>query len=316
MKKFLLLFLSCVIFTTQINSKNLSLEPQIYFYFSGDTIPYAQKWFDEIKAKYPKAGFDDTTFLREGYMLDIFGERTAAGWFASHFDINPEIQTYFNKVEHIKIICGEAKDMQELNRICEIYYTDSGNLDLKDQRTLYEIEGVFLHEVYHCCCLPEPAYSFLTDYHIGDIALAGMLGAYLTKWYSNDNTTKATCSQIAKGCETLILSIFALVLTKTVVDKRQNEYEADINVIKHGSKEAIQGMKDHIIKFYGTIQDQRVCKTLIEKLKSMQENAWTINKSNYTRLITLLQRTEDLYIDLIHPAPQTRIEYLSKALAQ
>ena len=302
----------------------LNIESSVFVSIEYDFMPFAQQWFETIKTKHADIGFDSATFLREGYTLSL--NAAPIEWMALYYG-NPSKETKiafskellnaeYDNLEKIKVICGNKKDLLELNRICQLYYENPEELSVEDQEYLSCIEALFLHNMYRILNFPKKINSFIESVDI--ISEFGWMGSIIAYFYTKDAINKKYASSGIKIFGTIVLINYAIMLQQYFYNYRQNAYEADLNIIKHGDAQNIQGfisyLQDKDNKYKEN--DLKIFQTTIENVESLEKSAWSITKPSYAVLVYMLKGMQNFYIDPTRPSIETRIKYLTEALNQ
>ncbi len=287
MKKVFLLYALCIfsIFNLQSNdsedTQKAHISGNLYVHFSTDFMPYAQRWFEELKIKYAQAGFDEITFLREGSYI-INKKETPSGWMACyHTHLNKTIKSNFNNLKAIKLIFASREDLEKLNKICQIYYENPKKLSLEDKKYLNRVTGLLLHEIYHCLSQSKNTFS---------------------SFAFNFNMAMST--------NILFYKVYDLYA------KRSEEYKADMHALHHGTAEDIEGLISFFKETHESYKKAGLKKLdpAISKLESLQKQHWNVLKAPYITAIAILKGAQSIQIDHDHPSIENRIRYLSEAL--
>lgn len=295
------------------------IAPNLYICFPTGFMPFAQQWFEELKIKHPDAGFDDITFLREGYQINWLDQIVAAGWCASYYKNPSEAsKNHFNNLDHIKVICGQKDYLVELNRVCQLYYESPEEFSAQDKEYLDRVEGIFLHEIYHCQHLPKVHNSYFDTIYVANNIGLGCAGiAYAIAHYGthNENHKKYALSAMKYLGAAWIANVM-LAIGQDIYNVNQNEYEADMHSIKHGNAQTHGGM----IAFFKEIDESyekngwKIFDSIIKKLEASKADQWYTLKPSNAALVYLLKGLQNFYIDRAHPSLETRIKYFSDAL--
>ena len=300
-------------------NQNSEIAPDLYLCFSTDFMPFAQQWFKEIKIKHAEAGFDESTFLREGYRITFSGQIVAAGWMASYYnDLIDDVKKEFNNLSDVKVICGQKNDLEKLNRVCQLYYENPEEFSEKDQEYLDRIEGIFLHEIYHCLHLPKVHNSYFDTIYVANNIGLGCAGiAYAIAHYG---TQKASHKEYAlSAMKYLGAAWIANVMTaigQDIYNVNQNEYEADMHAIKHGNAQTHQGF----ISFFKEVDESydkagyKIFDSIIKKLEASKADQWNVLKPSNAALVYILKGMQNIYIDRSHPSIESRIQNFSEAI--
>ena len=285
------------------------MEPKIYYFYEASAIPFAQKWFEDVKIKHAQAGFSDHIFLREAYLLTNTGQiNSESNWLAaSSLKIAPEAHIYFAGKDTIDLIGAPAQDLLDLNAAAQNLYEDPENLSLKNSIILHIAEGILLHEIYHCIQPFKTLGSFFNK-----IAVPLSILLQIIRYFSTHTLLTYICTIGAYS--TLFIWIFLYIFNITRM--RRNEYLADMHLIKHGNAQSIQGFITFLETFDKKLAHKRIFQTPISWLENRKQKAFTITRYFYSGCIKILTAIQDFYIDAHHPAFATRKTYLSKALQQ
>ena len=285
------------------------MEQKVYYFYEASAIPFAQKWFEEIKIKHAQAGFSNHIFLREAYFLNIFGKiNPESNWLAAtSLNVAPDAQKYFNGNQTIDLIGAPAQDLLDLNAAAKNLYEDPENLTLENKNLLERAEGLLLHEIYHCIKPFKASGSFFNK-----IALPLCIMLQVIGYFSKTALLTSACSIGAYSTIFMAISLHVFNIMKL----RHVEYLADMHAIKHGSVESIQGLIDFLEKFDQKLAHNRIFQSPILWLENCNHKAFTITKYFYAGCINILTAIQNFYIDAHHPAFATRKGYLTKALEQ
>ncbi len=283
------------------------MELKIYYFFDASGIPFAQKWFEDIKLKHADAGFTNNIYLREAYFLTILGQiNPESNWLAaSKLKVTPQAQQYFAGNKTIDLIGATGQDLLNLNAAAKNYYEDSENLTPEHAQILQRAEGILLHEIYHCI---KPFTA--SDGFFNKISLPLFIALQIAVYFSTNPLLLSISSLATYGI--IFMWIFFFIMNITTM--RRNEYLADMHLIKHGNTQSIQGFIDFLQEFDTKLAHKRIFQSFISSMEKRKQNAFILTRYFYTGSIYALTAIQNFYIDASHPAFSTRFNYLSKAL--
>ena len=222
----------------------------------------------------------------------------------------------YQNLAKIKVIYGSTHDLAELNRVCQIYYENPEELSVADKEHLDGVEGTFLHEVYHCLKMPKTPKSVECAFITTTLGLVPATISYIAASFVKEPLYKKYASKTLKGLGVAWLASYVLLIGSTVSNMRQNEYEADMHAIKHGTHETIQAVISQYKEEdkFNEALGWKILNPAIKKLESLQEKSWNITKPLYAATAKVLKNAQDIYVEPTHPSLETRIKYFSEAL--